>query len=36
LFEDSVARAEMSAHARELGRPDAARTLAELILRHAR
>jgi UDP-N-acetylglucosamine--N-acetylmuramyl-(pentapeptide) pyrophosphoryl-undecaprenol N-acetylglucosamine transferase len=36
LIEDSAARAEMSAHARELGRPDAARTLAELIMRTAR
>jgi UDP-N-acetylglucosamine--N-acetylmuramyl-(pentapeptide) pyrophosphoryl-undecaprenol N-acetylglucosamine transferase len=36
LIEDPAARAEMSAHARELGRPDAARTLAELILRNAR
>jgi UDP-N-acetylglucosamine--N-acetylmuramyl-(pentapeptide) pyrophosphoryl-undecaprenol N-acetylglucosamine transferase len=36
LIEDAAARAEMSAHARELGRPDAARSLAELILRTAR
>lgn len=35
LLADPIARAEMSARARELGRPDAARTLAALILRAA-
>jgi UDP-N-acetylglucosamine--N-acetylmuramyl-(pentapeptide) pyrophosphoryl-undecaprenol N-acetylglucosamine transferase len=35
LLDDPAARAAMAAHARELGKPDAARNLAELILRTA-